>query len=577
MQWFVSLALMALDMAGVRPRQLQETGVLITRSGERVAVVDREGDLWMGEGRLKKVAHLYTVPTGMAMADQLALWTVTREGLWTRSRLQLMDARGQITRDQVVEGPVSDVLAYDGGYALALPGAVMLLPNAGEPRTIPLPFLSPSTLAHSDGRLRVHADSGEILGVDLATGCPTVLPDEGEPLTRLLRARSAAVCDPDVTLPSSVKAEAEAARQAAVEGAIAARSPALLAGLGVRGERAVLSLAPGPPPGYPGFARQTGERVRGNTALFGSRGAVILQDFEQDLRGWAEGRYAPACVARLVLSSTDEAHHARNLEALTLLRQAREECVDSVLVAPMSSMDDTLNASTIRYASSAGDLLARRVGPAGPVAVRLDIASLTPTGDPLTPIGKLPNYNYEWIVPAVRPRELLLQEDGSVLAAAGWELVRVSPSGKRVARWTLPGPVSNLALRPTGEVDAVVGGQAALLDLDARRARWFDPVLSRDPPQGPVRDPGRWSFDGATLSRKPNLAVEAVTLTLPVGIRAVAAAGDGAIVETSVGLIGVDRDGKLVWKMPDTGAWIISGDQVIVGTTQGIVGFPLPR
>ena len=89
-----------------------------------------------------------------------------------------------------------------------------------------------------------------------------------------------------------------------------------------------------------------------------------------------------------------------------------------------------------------------------------------------------------------------------------------------------------------------------------------------------MRDPGRWSFDGATLSRKPNLAVEAVTLTLPVGIRAVAAAGDGAIVETSVGLLGVDRDGKLVWRMPDTGAWIVSGDQVIVGTTQGIVGFP---
>lgn len=569
--------LLTLDMQGVKPRHLQESGLLIARSGERAAVVDTEGYLWMGEGRLKKVAKLSTVPTGMALTDELALWTVSREGLWTRSRLQLIDDEGEITRDEWVDGPVSDVLSYEGGYALALPGAVLLLPDKGETKAIPLPFLTPSTLAHSDGRLRVHADSGEIIGVDLSTGCPTVLPDQGEPLTRLLRARSAAVCDPDITLPPEIKAAAEAARQAAIEGAIAARAPALLAGLGVRGERAVLSLAPAPPPGYPGFARQQGESVRGNPAIFGPKGAVVLQDFEQDLRGWAEGRYAPACVARLVLSSTDEEHHARNIEALASVRQARESCADSVVVAAMGSMDDTLNASTLRYVSSAGDLLARRVGPAGPIQVRLDIASLTPQGDPLTVLGKLPSYNYEWIVPAVRPRELVLQEDGSALAAAGWELVRVSPSGKRVTRWTLPGPVSNLSLRPSGEVDAVVGGQAALIDLDARRARWFDPVSNLSPAPAPVRDPGRWSFDGVTLNRKGNLDLEPVSLTLPVGIRSVATAGDGAIVETTIGLVGVDRSGKLVWRMPDTGAWIVTGDQVIVGTTQGIVGFPLPR
>lgn len=575
------LLLLSLDLDDLAPRALRETAVIVARDGERAAVVDRAAALWVGEGRLTRVATLAQVPDGLELgAGGLLLWSVTREGLWTETQVELRDARGRLSRTQLVEGPASGALALDDGFALAFPSEILLIAEGGA-REVPLPLLEPELLSASEGTLIVHGEGGASASVDLATGCARGEPGEG-PLARWLQACAALGCaqpdgapGPQILTPAQA-VQAEQARQATIRAAVAARSPALLAGLWVRGRDAIQALAPGPAAGKARFTTLTGDRLSAPSDTFGPDGALILQDIDDDLQGWTDGPLAPGCHARVLLAPASATMAARMDEAREARKQAHDRCADQVRVLPVGLLPDSVQGPTLRYASPSGDLLARRLGPLGPAQVRLDIASLTPRGDPLTELGQLPLYNPEWIVSAAKADEMILDVDGSALIAASWELLRVDPSVQRVARMALPGPVEGLSVRKNGTVDAVVGGQRAVIDLDHQTARYYDPAPASAPAPAAV-EPGPWRIAGSAIEKLgPDGKVVART-TLPLPPRVVARAGSGAVVQTALGLFGLDADGKLSWKLPDAGAWVVTRGYLLVGTSSGVAGFRLAR
>lgn len=567
--------LLALDLAGIAPRSLQKSAVVVARDGDASAVVDREAGLWLGEGRLSKVATLSVIPDGMALSEQgLALWSVRREGLWTESHVELRDRGGALRREATVQGPAQSATATEDGFAIGFPGEVLLI-EPDRAREVPVPLLSVERLRARDGSLLVHSEDERAAVIDLERGCVTTTPEPTGALERWLEARARVVCDPG--LPTArATVEAEEARNAAIRGAVAARLPSLLAGLGVLGRETVLALAPRPEQGRPRFTTISGaERIQAAKGSFGDEGAILLQDVDDDLEDWAKGVLAPACEARILLVPTSAHMAARMAEAAAARARAGDRCADQIAVMPVGRLSDELVGPTLRYVSAQGDLLARRTGPFGPAQVRLDIASLTPRGDPLTTLGQLPLYSPEWNIPTAKATEIVLDVDGSAVIAAGWELVRVDASGKRVARMTLPGPVERPSVRTNGTIDAVVGGQLAVIDLDKQIARYSEPA----PPGSaspPVRETGRWAIDGGRVVHVGSDGKPTV-ISLPTPALEVAAAGSGAVVATAYGLFGLDADGKPTWKLPDTGAWVITRGVLIVGLSTGITGFRLPR
>lgn len=569
--------MLAADLDGVRPREVVDQAVLSARDGELAVVIDRAAGLWLGEGRLKLVETLERVPDGLLLADELALWSVEREGLWARTSLELRGRDGARLRRETLDGPTTQVLDLEDGVLLAQPGALVVVPVDGAVRTILLPFLVTESVDVEEGWARVYGDGGAFAAVDLATGCSNTLPDEGDALTRLIRWRAADACADRPPLPTDVRIEAEEARAAAVRGAVAASSPTLLAALGVRTRAAVLALAPGAVQGTSRLTYLGDQRLSAAAGTFGKSGAILLQDLDTDLVGWAKPPYGPACSARLLLTPSTPARAARYSQILAALQRSGEACADQVALLPVGTLADTVSGATIRYTSARGDLLARRVGLAGPMQVRLDVASLTPQGDALTVLGKLPLFAPAWLVPAARAQEATLDVDGSLVAAAGWEVIRVDPSGKRVSRASLPGPARDLAIRKNGTIDAVVGGQAAVVDLDKGEVRWHEPSRGEREPAVVLRDAGAWSFEGAQLRRAAGSGGGAVRVVWPVEIRAVAAVGGGAIVQTDLGLFGVDDEGAATWRLPDTGAWAVTGRTLIASTAGGLAGYELGR
>lgn len=568
------LLLLALDVAGLAPRALQKSAVLVARDGDTAAVVDQQAALWVGEGRLTKVATLPTIPDGLALAERgLALWSVTREGLWTESHVALRDREGQLLRELTVQGPAQSAVATGSGFALAFPGEVLLL-EPDRAREVPIPLLSVEQMSASEGVLIVHGDGGRAATVDLELGCARLASPVDGALERWLQARAQAVCDPRSATAQAAE-DAEAARDAAIRGAIAARSPALLAGLGVLGREAVLALAPRAVEGKPRFVTLSGDTLQARPGTFGPEGAILLQDIDDDLEGWAEGTYAPACHARLLLAPSTAAMAARMSEAIYARKRAEDACAGEIRLLAVGQLADTTRGPTLRYTSAQGDLLARRSGPIGPHQVRLDIASLTPKGDPLTSLGQLPLYSSEWIVPGARATEIIQDVDGSAIIAAGWDLVRVDSSGKRVARMSLPGPASALSVRTNGSLDAVVGGQRAVVDLDQQTVRWFEAAPGASP-SPPVRARGPWSVEGGDVVHT-RADGKRTRISLATPALDVAAAGSGAVVETALGLFGLDGEGKPTWKLPDAGAWTVTKGVLIVGQSTGITGYRLPR
>lgn len=567
------LLLLALDLAGLAPRALQKTGVQVARHGEAAAVVDREAALWVGEGRLKKVASLAVIPDGIALGDDgLALWSLRREGLWTETRLERRGLDGALLDEAVVQGPALFGVALEDGFAVALPGQLALLREQGL-RLVALPVLLPELVTEAEGTLLVRGGD-QRASVDLETGCARAVEPGPSALEAWLVARAEAACDPRAARPE-LAVDAEAARAAAIRGAVAARSPGLLAGLGVLGREAVLALAPRADGGKGRFTTLSGDVLPGRPGLFGAEGAVLVQDVDDDLEGWAEGEHAPACHARLLLVGSTPGAAARNRETVAARRRAGDDCADQIVALQAGELVDTVAGPTLRFSSPRGDLLARRVGPLGPAQVRLDIASLTPRGDALTALGQLPSYNSEWMIPAARAAEIALDVDGSAIIAAGWDLVRVDPSGRRVARLALPGPVGALGVRTNGTIDAVVGGQRAVVDLDDQQVRWFEAAPGASP-SPPVRERGPWSVEGGQLWRA-GADGQRRRIALAVPALDVAAAGSGAVVETALGLFGLDAEGKPSWKLPDAGAWAVSRGVLIVGTAAGVAGYRLPR
>ncbi len=568
MLWLV----LALDLAGIRPGSLRESAVLVARRGELAAVVDREAGLWVGEGRLTRVASLGSVPDGIALGEGvIGTWSVERTGLLTETSMELYDLKGASLEHRGLEGPAVQALGLEGEVAFAFPGMVELLAD-DRPREVIIPLVSVERLSVSDRTLLVHGDGGRAVSVDLDRGCAEAHFPPESALDRWLLARTTAWCQPS-TGRAIGSPEEQAARDAAIRGAVAAGSPALLAGLGVVTRHQIAALAPGPEEGKARFTQLSGEKLSAKSGTFGPEGAVILQDRAAELSGWAEGDYAPACYARVLLvSSTPEL--AARAEELVRAR-ARDDCAGELRALPSGVLLDSVAGSTVRYTSSGGDLLARRVGPYGPAQVRLDIASLTPKGDGLLELGQLPNLYQEWIVPAAKATELVLDVDGSAVCAAGWEVLRVDPTGKRVARVPLLGPVEALALRKNGSVDLVTGGQQAVVDLDRPTVHHYDPAPGAKA-STPARERGPWSVEGGALWLQES-GGRKVKIPLALPALDVAAAGSGAVVETPLGLVGLDGDAEPIWRMADTGAWAVTKGMLVVGTAGGVAGYRLPR
>lgn len=570
------MLMLAGELDGWKPKEVVEQALISARDGDLAVVVDRTAGLWIGEGRLRQVATLESVPTGLALGEDLALWRVAREGLWTRTTVEIRDRGGAVLRTETTDGPATDVLPLPGGFVVSLPGELRLIAGDAPVRVIPLPFLVTESLELDDGWMKIYGDGGSFSAVDLESGCPSPLPDEGDPLTRLIRWRAREACADQRALPADVLIEAEEARAAAIRGAVAARSPALLAALGVRTRDDISALAPGAVQGTTRLTFLGDQQLSAPSGTFGHAGAILLQDVDTDLAGWAKRPWGPACNARILLIPTSASRAARYSQHLARLHATGEPCADQVALMPVGTLRDPVAGPTIRYTAPNGNLLARRTGLAGPMQVRLDVASLTPQGDPLTALGKLPLYAPAWIVPAARAFEATLDVDGSLVAAAGWEIIRVDPGGRRVARKALPGPVHDLAIRKNGTIDAVVGGQRVVIDLDKDEVHWHE-AGAADQPTTPARETGPWSVEGTTVRRAASSGRPALVRALPVELRAIAALSAGAVVETDLGLFGLDEDGAPSWRLPDTGTWAVSDRTLIASTAGGLAGFELGR
>ena len=572
----VCLLLVAVALAGgldgLRPAELVQTAVVWERQGDKAVVVDRNAGLWVGEGKLRQVDTLTRVPNGVLLGDELLLWTISREGLWTSTTVEMREPSGEVIRREEREGPALFATDLQDGAAVALPGALLLLNREGA-TWVKLPFVSPESVDEDEGLLRVYGEGGQMVLVDRQAGCARPLPDEGQALTRLLRWEASLDCG-GVAPPTAVLIEAAEAREAAIRGAILARSPTLLAGLGVRSRADLAALAPKPSDAGTKLTQLPRERISTSKTLFGDYGGVILQDLALDLSGWASQPWGPACSAEILLSASTPRTALRNDEALADLMRSNPTCGEHVKQLDLGALPDVPGA---RYVSASGELLARRVGTFGPMQVRLDIASLTPRGDKLNALGSLPLYAPSWVLPAALATEALLDVDGSLIAATGWEILRVDPSGKRSKRVALPGPVSGLSVRKNGTIDARVGGQRVVVDLERDEVHYHAAATGSVEPPPNAGDPGPWAVDGRVLSRPASASGPAVRLELPIEIRAFSAARGGAVLDTALGLFGVDASGKLMWRLPDAGAWAVYERTLYVSTVAGIYGFELGR
>ena len=168
-------------------------GALVSATDGRATVwVDAGAGLWLGS---KRIADLKTIPTGLALADDVVVWTSAREGLLTRSQLSIYTRRGELLREAKVDAPIQVVLPTEDGAAVGLPGSVWIVPSGKDkPRDVPLPMLSTLDLTLEGGHLQLLADGGKLYKLDPKTGCPDPLPVETEPLLALRAAETAARC-----------------------------------------------------------------------------------------------------------------------------------------------------------------------------------------------------------------------------------------------------------------------------------------------------------------------------------------------------------------------------------------------
>lgn len=577
----------AADVAGqvqndLRPRSLRERAMRRAGAGGLLAVVDVDGALWTGTKRLHRVAELGSVPTDIVVVeDTVVAWWQERRGLWTRTRLGAWSASGTRLRDDVVDAPVLGETAIGAHLALALPGELLLVPvKGGDIRSVPLPFARPVGVRRVEGGLAISRPSGAPLLLG-PRGCPlnplAPLRPDADPMARVRRWYFDHACGSQAPLPEEVLRLAEAERMAAVRRAVEAGDTVALAAMGVRGKAAVEALRPKKQPDEGRFVARADRIARVAPALLGATGAVVLlePDAHMNLEPWVEGPLAPACTARVVLAPKSPATLAALRAARADLLRRGADCANRLEVVDRSQVGEA--EWPVLYVAPSGSLLGTRDGAISPLTARLDIARVLVSDDPLAPLARLPDLQPLWQVGSGPGREVVLDIDGGWIAASGWDVIRGTPRGQRIVRVSLDGPVSALTLQPDGRVRVVAGGQRAVVDLDARKVTWGSPAAPDEIAPPPRRaDSGAWSIRDGMVVRPGWRGRTAVRVALPVTPRAVAAMPAGAVVQTDLGLLGLDADGRLVWRLVGARAWRITNGVLVAATPRGIGGYSLP-
>lgn len=581
-------AALAAGLDDVKPKGLRDSAVAWAEGedGEVVALVDEDGGLWTGRRKLKRLGGVSFLPDQVLADGHLVLVQGAQTGLTGRSQWAVLkpDGSGAIKGEH--DAPVREARTTPGGVALLFPDAIALVDLSwGETRLLPMPFLHPRDLRVDGDVVRVRGPDGEALAVSLADACPVGFPETAPAgaLDAVMWRETARVCAAPPRLSDAVVRRARAERDALVEEALASGDADAIIGLDPPG--GIEALRPSGE-GQLGAVRTREEATVSVAArLLPPAGLVVVHTAPtpgMDLGPWAGTPWAPACVARLVLVP-ESSEQAAVLEDRIAAAGARGlACADGIAVAQPGEVGAWKD--TVFYVQGGSRVRGGRNGALSPHRVRMDLAWLTGAADPLFPIAEAPELVPEWTVgpgPGFGP---ILDIDGKWIAGAGWDLVRGPASAHRVDRATLAGPITGLRVRRDGRMEVVSGGQVGFVTLETGEIEWSDapsdssavyPVEA--PRRGPVPavDPGPWRVVGAA-TLQGNAKIGGKKIDLPIPIRDVENRDSGTVVHTDLGLLGIDRNGDIAWRLTDPLEWVVVADRIVGTTPFGVHGWRLP-
>ena len=586
----------AADLSQVRPKRLAEAAVVsVSGDGGRVALVTPEGVVWAGTRRLEVVGELAGPPNGLHMSGgAITAWSTRRAGLCVETTVATFGPDGAAS-SRVAPGGPRLVMPIPGGHALLWADHVERIPaQGGEPQVFPLPPGRAVGLSMANGRLQVDGADGALMRIDLEAGCPTDLPDDDPAMTALARKQlrdARRVCGAPPHLPDRIDAIADVARAARLAEAVRAGDTDALARLGAPTCAQLEALRPVDVDAASAFSTRFDRTLTVAARAQPQRGLgaiVRVSDPGIDLGPWMEGPYAPACAGTLVFWAEEPAIAGYLRQRLTELRTRGGGCADQARVAWPSDVgpfekEDEDDPGEAFYVQPGGGWVGVRRGALSPRMVRLDLARLDPS-DPLHGVAKAPELVPSWTVGPGPGGDLVLDVDRSWVAGAGWDLVRGPPNAIRKERASLLGPVERVQGRADGRFEVVSGGQPARVTLeDGGSVAWTDalsppgellPVPDALPPK-PAVDPGPFRVVGeGRLAARSEAGTVTVTLGLPV--QRVLNGRNATAVVTPLGIVGVGRDGTLLWRMTEARQWVFTGDFVVGTSPWGVHGYRLP-
>jgi hypothetical protein len=537
------------------------------------AAIGPAGELIFGEGRLRTVGVLEGPPAGLAVAEgAFAAWSWRPAGLGGSGQLQWA-APGGAPQALPLDRPVLDVQLGADGVAWALqPGRVLRLgPDGVRPQA--LPFDAP----RFSGPRRVQAEGWQPVELDPATGCPALPPPDRWPFrdpARVARLLDAA-CGPAPALPAEVAAAARWERGHAARRAREAGDLDAVQALG--------DVGPAPAPLRPGrlVVEDADVRVAGRALPGGAPlRAVVLTPGEDEVpERWTAGGTGAACFGGVALVVRDPDRRAAWELRLTRLRADGDPCAGglAVLGAPPLSAAPPAGAAAL-YFDAEGGLVAWRKTAAGPLKLRDDLAHLVKDTADIGKVAGTPELSPEWVELGGPARALLLDVDGSLVAAMGDRLFRATPGGLRRMTVDLRAPAQALWVTPrslygaqVGPARAEVGFEGGQLGVGAGTVRW----APADELGGPAPAPdllGGWSVSGAEV-RAPG---QARPTRLPAPVLELIAYPAGAIARTPEGLVGLWADGSLGWRLPEALDMALSDGILLVGFPWGVAGYQPP-
>ena len=587
---WMGLALGA-GLEGIKPEKLRAAPVNSEVDGW-VAVVDAEGTLWTAQGRsLKARGQPLPGATGLWAGPQVGLWRVDQQGLVAHSEVRLYDPdEKKVLASLAVDAPLLEVAPMGGGLALLFPGELRAIGLSGKGiEPVPLPASTRSLRPSEGGGLQVEGPGWSApLVLDGATGCPTgPFPETGQLADRIgLRALSLRCQLPLGPHNPALAASAQVDHDVRVLRAFAEGDGVALAAMGFRGERAIAAYRPqaGALLGRFSTKGQTEQAI--NPRLLGPGMTVVLRDPSPllDLRAFLSGPYAPACAARVVLAPPAAATVGWWEQAVDrTLAALGPGCGPDVLVA---RPDEVYSAEElrgdaivpeVRYLDASARLMGQRSGAAGAVYVRLDLVRAAGGADPLRTFAELPELNAAWTVGPGPVRQLALDVDGSWVAGVGWDLVRATPDNLRQHHQRFLGPVTDVSPQPDGRFLVRVAGQGVRADLDQQR--WSPEAAPKAAPtQAGPANPGVWLLEGGVAMRpdpkRKGQLCRVEKLGLPVS--RIQANGEGAILETPLGLVGVAADCTPQWRAVDVADHVVSQRFLILASPDGVRGYLIP-